>query len=59
MNGSTEGIIPLSIASTGQVVTMTARHLDPGDTYISADNREYRVGGHRRRSSLGRLSWGN
>ena len=37
------GYYSLIDRSTGQVVTMTARHLDPGDTYISADNREYRV----------------
>ncbi len=37
------GYFSLIDRSTGDVVTMTARHLDPGDTYISGDNREYRV----------------
>jgi len=37
------GYYSLIDRSTGAVVTMTARHLDPGDTYISADNKEYRV----------------
>ncbi len=39
----TDGGYYTLVDENGQTITMTARHLDPGDAYIAADNKRYEV----------------